>query len=151
MDKEQHLVKMMEEAMFGSGVIKLETEVMTLGQLDGIPVWLNVRWPTFDDEETMMALKNIFLRGLAPEQVSVADANLAAGRAMIEQLAVKPYPEWLTRALTDKPVKRTVGGREVEEFRPDTNKLRSRPLVQALWLKYVELYNRFHSLSLRIA
>ena len=134
---------MIEEAIFGSGIIKLEAEVFSLSG-ETVPVWLNIRWPDFDDEETMMARKNLFLRGLAPEQVSVADANLASGRAMIEQLAVAPYPDFLRRALTDKKVRH----RDGEEIRPDTAKLRSRPLVNALWLKYVEVYNRFHRLSI---
>lgn len=136
------LARMMEEAIFGSGIIRLETEVFNLTG-ESSKVWLNIRWPDFDDEELITVRANAFLRGLAPEAVSMADANLARGRAVIEQLAVAPYPRWLQAALTDKKVKH----RDGEELRPDTSRLKSRALAQALYLKYVELYNRFHSLS----
>lgn len=139
--------QMILEAMFGTGVIKLETEVFTFGQSEGKPVWLNIRWPKGDDEEMITIRTNAHLRGLSPDAVSLADANYARGRAMIEQLAAGPFPGWLQRALTDKKVRHRVGDREIEEFRPDSSKLVSRPLVQALYLKYVETYNRFHSLG----
>ncbi len=142
---EQELSKMMEDAIFGSGVIRLEADVLSLGSPDAKKVSLNVRWPDYLDEELITTRTNVFLRGLAPEQVSIADANFARARAMVEQLAVAPYPRWLQSALTDKPV----AFRDRQEIRPDTSKLKvGRPVVTALYLRYVELYNRFHAVSL---
>lgn len=145
--EERREQEMMQQALFGSGVIRLEAEVPTLDGGEPIKVSLNIRWPDFEDEELMTTRTSIFLRGLAPEQVSMADANFARARAMIEQLAVGPFPTWMTRfgAIT----KDKVAHRENQEIRPDTSKLRNRPLVVALYQKYVSYYNRFHRLSLQ--
>jgi len=147
-EESRKLRDMMEAAIFGTGHIRLETEVFTFGQEKGTPAWLNIRWPDGEDESMITIRTNAHLRGLSPDQVSASDANYARGKAMVEQLAVGPYPTWLRHALTDKKIRHRYGDREVEELRPDASKFKNRPVVQALYLRYVELYNRFHSIGL---
>jgi len=105
---------------------------------------LTIRWPDLDDESEMTLRAAQYLGGLSTDLVTGSDFNVARGRAVIETLAVAPYPAWITNgALSDKPVmhKGKTG------FRPDTGKLRSRAVAAAIYSAYLDVYVKYQHLA----
>jgi len=96
-------------------------------------VWLTIRWPDLRDELEMEALAARFAPPGSPDHAQY----VAAARAMVEQLAVPPYPQWLSPALTGEEVQH----RGKVSVRPNTARLPASGVMPALYGAFVRALN----------
>jgi hypothetical protein len=104
---------------------------------------LEVRWPDLEDEE-LIDRRTAEILMYPAQNMPEAAQYLARGRAMIEVLAVSPYPQFLHRTLTGQ---KPVNHKGKTELRPNTNLLQSRAGVAQLYSDFVEKYSRFQYLA----
>ena len=130
---------MLEQAVLAAimGTSGFPVDVEVAGRDGPVKAEINVRWPNAR-EEGEIAMRATEYLGVSPDLATQADYSFSRGRAVLEVLAVKPYPPVLQRLLVRGP-----DGREYL----DTANLKSRELPQKVWVRFNELKARFQYLA----
>ena len=139
--QEAQLYEAVLGAILGTQPLVLKATVGLVGD-ESTEVELKVRWPDLEDEEAMER-RTAEILVYPADSMSSSAITVARARAMIEVLAVAPFPQFLHATLSQKPVMH----KGEMQLRPDTSKLRSKAVVAVLYQDYNGLYNRFQYLA----